>query len=190
MSAVIQQSIGQINDEELVKRIKNGDADSLDTLVRNHLPRIYSRVYNFVPESDAEDVTQDIFLSLMDSIESFQGRSTFATWFHRIVMNKVADYHRKVSRRKEYITDEQCQRGFDPWQETEECLIVEEALKEIPEKYSEILSLKFSEDLSFAEIAGKLGLTYEATRSRYRRAITVTRRKIKKSLKDCKTTFD
>ena len=168
----------RLTDEELVERFKNGDTDSLDILVKAHLPRVYNRVHNLVPEPDAEDVTQDIFLGLMDSIGSFQGRSAFATWFHRITMNKVADYHRKISRRKEDLSEERCQRAFNPWKGMDEELVVREALKEVPWKYREILMLKFLEGFSFGEIAEKLGLTYEATRSRYRRAIAMVREKM------------
>ena len=131
-----------------------------------------------VPEADAEDVTQDIFLSLVDSIDSFQGKSAFGTWFHRIVMNKVADYHRKSSRRKEQSDAGQAPRITNPWKTADDELSVKQAMVELAEKHREVLLLKFSGGLSFAEIAERLCLTYEATRSRYRRAIEAVREKM------------
>ena len=89
-----------LRDAELVSRIKGGDMQSFDTLVEAYFPGTYKRVQMLVPADDAEDVTQDIFLNLMNSIDSFKGRSAFATWFSRIVANKVADYHRKMFRQK------------------------------------------------------------------------------------------
>ena len=174
---------GQLTDEELVERIKNGDKESLNVLVKAYLPKVYNRVHSLVPESDAEDVVQDVFLSLVDSINSFRGNSAFGTWFHRIVMNKVADYHRKVSRRKEQLSETQPVRVVNPWKATDEELIVKQALIELPEKHREILLLKFSEGLSFAEVAERLDLTYEATRSRYRRAVEAVREKIERDRK-------
>ena len=165
----------RLTDEELVKRIKNGDSEALDILIKAYLPKVYNRVHSLVPESDAEDVTQDIFLSLVDSIDSFKGRSAFGTWLHRIVMNKIADYHRRASRRKERPIEVEDTRVANPWKAMDDELIVKEALVELQEKHREILLLKFSEGLSFGEIAETLGLTYEATRSRYRRAIEAVR---------------
>ena len=165
----------QFTDAELIERIKNGDTEALDMLVETHLHKVYNRVRSLVPEADAEDVTQDIFVSLVDSIDSFQGKSAFGTWFHRITMNKVADYHRKASRRREQLNEKQPPRSVNPWTATNDELIVKEALRELAKKHREILLLKFAEGLAFGEIAEQLDLTYEATRSRYRRAVEALR---------------
>jgi RNA polymerase sigma-70 factor (ECF subfamily) len=102
---------------------------------------MHSRIHNLVPESDADDVTQDVFIGLIDSIPNFEGRSAFTTWFHRIAMNKVADYHRRTARRREDIDDELSLRIFNPWDETDDVLIVEQVLRVIPQKYKDILIL-------------------------------------------------
>lgn len=171
----------RLSDEELVKRIKNGDRDSLNILVKSYFSKIYNRVYQLIPEPDVDDVIQNIFMGLIDSLDSFEGRSAFKTWFHRIAMNKIADYHRIVSRRKENFDKEKDYKSFNPWEETDEILTIENALANMPSKYKEILILKCAEGLSFVEIAQKLGLTYEAARSRYRRAIVMARKNIKLS---------
>ena len=173
----------QLTDEELVERIKDGDTDCLDILVETHLPRMHSRIHNLVPESDADDVTQDVFIGLIDSIPNFEGRSAFTTWFHRIAMNKVADYHRRTARQREEHDDELSLRIFNPWNETDDVLIVEQVLRTIPQKYKDILILRCSEGLTFNEVADKLGLSYEATRSRYRRALILVRKRIRDNYK-------
>jgi RNA polymerase sigma factor (sigma-70 family) len=99
-------------------------------------------------------------------------------------MNKVADYHRRTARRREDLDDESGLRIFNPWEETDDELIVEQVLREIPQKYKDILILRCSEGLSFIEIADKLSLSYEATRSRYRRAIMLVRKRIKDNRKN------
>jgi len=171
----------QFTDEELVEQIKSGDTEALDILVKRYMDKVYNRVRGLVPDADAEDVTQDIFISLVDSIQSFRGKSAFGTWFHRIVMNKVADYHRKVSRRREQFGDKHPPRSVNPWKAADDELIVKEALRELPQKHSEVLILKFSEGLTFGEMAEKLDLTYEATRSRYRRAVEAIREQMNRS---------
>ena len=173
------------DEEDLIRRIKDGDTESLDILVRAYFPKVYNRVYNLVPEPDADDVIQDIFMGLIDSLSSFEGRSAFNTWFHKITMNKVADYHRRISRRKEDFNEDQEISSFNPWEETDETLTIEETLNDMPEKYRQILILKFSEGLTFVEIADMLGLTYEAARSRYRRALVMARKRVKRSKRVC-----
>lgn len=169
----------RLTDEELVERIKNGNRESLDILVEAYLPKVYSRVQTLVPESDAEDVTQEIFLSLMRSIGRFQGGSAFATWFYRIAMNRVADYYRKISiHRRANLSKEQNPRAFDPREWIDSELELKEALMNLPGKYREILVLRFLEGLSFGDIAKRLGLTYGATKYRYRRAICIVRKRI------------
>ena len=96
-------------------------------------------------------------------------------------MNKVADYHRKTSRRKEQLIENHPPRTVNPWSEADDVLIVREVLRKLPEKYREVLLLKFSEGLQFGEIAERLGLSYEATRSRYRRAVEACREEMDRS---------
>ena len=176
----------QYTDAELVKRIQNGDVEALNMLVKAYLPKVYNRARSLVPEADAEDVTQDIFVSLVDSIHTFKGKSAFGTWFHRIIMNKVADYHRKIARRREQLSEKHPPKSVNPWTATDDELIVKEAMMELADKHREILILKFSEGLGFAEIAERLDLTYEATRSRYRRAIEALRDQMERSNKPIK----
>jgi RNA polymerase sigma factor (sigma-70 family) len=167
----------RLTDEELVERFKNGDRQSLDTLVRAYLPKAHKRVSSLVPEPDVEDVRQEIFLSFVKSIGNFTIRSNFAAWFNKITMSRIADYYRKTSRQRDKLIENQFSEVDDSWKDIDDELTVREALTEIPEKYREILSLKFIEGYSLTEISGKLGLTYEAARSRYRRGIGMLREK-------------
>ena len=179
MPANIEAMDGRLTDEELVERIKSGNRESLDILVEAYLPKVYSRVQSLVPESDADDVTQEIFLSLVRSIERFQGGSAFATWFYRIAMNRVADYYRKISlRQRANFSKERNPRAFDPREWIDSELTLKEALVNLPDKYREILVLRFLEGLSFGDIAERLSLTYGATKYRYRRAICIVRKRI------------
>jgi RNA polymerase sigma factor (sigma-70 family) len=98
-------------------------------------------------------------------------------------MNKVADYHRKTSRRKEQLIDKHPPRTINPWTETDDVLIVREVLMILPEKYKEVLLLYFSDGLTFGEIAERLELSYEATRSRYRRAVEACREEMNRNRK-------
>ena len=165
-------------DEELVSRIKAGDEQSFDVLVKAYFPRTYRKVRRLVPIEDAEDVTQDIFLNLVCSIGNFEGRSAFATWFDKLIVNRVADYHRRMFRHKSKLASEEEMPNYEPFHEASDDLEMEDFLMRIPEHYREVLLLKFWHDLSFREIASVLGIAYEAVRSRYRRGIRFAARKM------------
>ena len=168
-------------DEELVSRIREGDTQSLDILVRAYLPMTYRKVQRLVPVEDAEDVTQDIFLNLVRSIDNFEGRSAFATWFNKIVANRVADYYRRMFRQRSRFTSEDILE-HEPFQEANSDLEMEDLLMKLPEHYREVILMKLRHGLSFAEIASALGMTYEAARSRYRRGIRYAASKIEPDL--------
>ena len=169
-------------DEELVSRIKTGDTQSLDVLVGEYFPKTYRKVRRLVPIEDAEDVTQDIFLNLVCSIDNFQGKSAFATWFNKIVVNRVADYHRKSFRhRSRFILEEDILKQ-EPSHEVENEVEMNDLLMKLPKPYREVLFLRLCHDLPFREIASILGIAYEAARSRYRRGIRCAARKIEPRL--------
>lgn len=175
-ATAIDMSTGVVpipKDEELVSRIKEGDTQALNILARVHLPKTYRKVRRLVPLEDAEDVTQDIFLNLTRSIDNFEGRSAFATWFNKIVVNRVADYHRRMFRQRSRFTSEE---GYEQTHEPDTSdMEMEDILMSVPKHYREVLLLKFQEGMSFAEIALALGMTYEAARSRLRRAVDYVR---------------
>ena len=160
-----------LRDAELISRIREGDTQSFDALIKEYLPKTYRKVRMLVPADDAEDVTQDIFLNLIRSIDNFKGRSAFATWFNKIVANRVADYHRRMFRQRSRFASEEDMLNCEPFQEADEDLEMEDLLATLPEHYREVILKKLYYNLSFAEIASDLGMTYEAARSRYRRGI-------------------
>ena len=160
-----------VRDAELISRIRAGDARSFDILVKSYFSRTYKKVRKLVPAEDAEDVTQDIFMNLVCSIDKFQGRSAFATWFNKIIVNRVADYHRKMFRQKDRAESKDPMLRGETYQEANTDVEIEDLFMKLPKPYREVLLLKFCHDLSFSEIASSLDIAYEAARSRSRRGV-------------------
>ena len=175
-------AVTMTRDEELISRIKEGDTQSFDKLIKEYLPRTYRKVRMLVPIDDVEDVTQDIFMNLVRSIDNFGGRSAFATWFNKIISNRVADYHRRMFRQKSRFASEDEMLNCEPYQEADQTLEMDDLLMGLPEHYREVILMKIYYNQSFAEIASDLGMTYEAARSRYRRGIKYAADKIDPSL--------
>jgi RNA polymerase sigma-70 factor (ECF subfamily) len=68
-------------DAELVQRAKRGDLDAFEALTHRHERQVYSLALRMLRQAqDAEDVTQQTFLSVLEHLEDFRGEASFATW--------------------------------------------------------------------------------------------------------------
>ena len=84
------------SDLEVVRRVQNGDVAAFDQLVLKYRGRVYSVVYNLTSNrEDAADLTQDAFIKSFQSINRFQGQSSFFTWLYRIAVNSTLPHLRK-----------------------------------------------------------------------------------------------
>ncbi|MBN1178329.1 MAG: RNA polymerase sigma factor [Anaerolineae bacterium] len=159
------------SDEELVEQAQAGDEAAFNLLCDRYLPRVYSRLRAMVPLDAVEDVTQEVFIAALRGLNRFGGRSTFRTWLAAIVRHKAADYFRAQGRQPDTIpldAGEAMHGAVDKW---EDRTVVRLALQRLPPDYQEILLLRFAEGLPFKTIAEELGISLEAAKSRYRRAV-------------------
>jgi len=84
------------SDLGIVRRVQNGDVAAFDQLVLKYRGRVYSVVYNLTSNrEDAADLTQDAFIKSFQSINRFQGQSSFFTWLYRIAVNSTLTHLRK-----------------------------------------------------------------------------------------------
>ncbi|PYM54312.1 MAG: RNA polymerase subunit sigma-24, partial [Candidatus Rokuibacteriota bacterium] len=72
----------------LVERLRGGEQAALESLMERFAPRVYRLAYGITRnEADAEEVVQDVFLTLFRKISSFEGRSALSTWIYRVTTN-------------------------------------------------------------------------------------------------------
>jgi RNA polymerase sigma-70 factor (ECF subfamily) len=91
----------------LVERAKRGDRSAFSELVRRYRPRIFALTLHLTrSESDADDVTQEVFLGAYRALHSFAGRSEFFTWVYRMAVNRSLSARRKRDRRGETTMDD------------------------------------------------------------------------------------
>jgi len=174
----------------LFEQARRGDFTAFEKLVLELQPRVYQLVFRILRQSqDAEDVTQQTFLSLIEHIDQFRGDSAVATWVLRIATNHALKALRKRrtsgtnSMDPSDITDETGKplphpNYIAPWRETPADLahraairqIVDEALLELDEKYRIVFLLRDVEGLSIRETAETLGLTEANVKVRLLRA--------------------
>ncbi|MGH9794069.1 MAG: RNA polymerase sigma factor [Candidatus Acidiferrales bacterium] len=96
----------ELTEPEAIRRARNGDATAFEYLYRSHSRRVYGVCLRILRNtSDAEDVTQQIFLRVFRKIGTFRGDSAFSTWLHRVTVNAVL-MHMRRKERTETSTDD------------------------------------------------------------------------------------
>lgn len=99
---------------EVLNRIGAGDDKAVNQLFLHY----HAAVFRFislrnVPTADAEELAQDVLLSVLTKPSAFEGRSQFSTWLFSIAKNRAADYHRSHARIPEVPMDERAQDAAD-----------------------------------------------------------------------------
>jgi RNA polymerase sigma-70 factor (ECF subfamily) len=169
------------NDDTLIEQAKAGDLNAFDCIYRRYLPTVYRRVRFVIPEQDIEDVTQEIFIAVIKSLPGFRGEALFSTWLRTLTNRKVAEYYRTRSRKRENMQVSLAEAS--PAQKAvpitsrklEDRIALRKGLSQISERHREVILLRFAEGLKFDQIAETMGLSPEAAKSLFRRAISALR---------------
>ena len=86
-------------DDDLVAMCHRGERQAFDVLVRRYMHRAYQIALDFTHDGEeAKDLSQEAFLRAFMQIKHFDRRSSFYTWFYRIVVNLCLDHHRRRGR--------------------------------------------------------------------------------------------
>ena len=184
MKNISKQTLQDVSDETLIRQFKEGRREAFTVLYQRYLPGVFRRVRYVVPESDVEDVTQEVFIAALKSLSSFRGEAQFSTWLRTLTNHKVAEYYRKRNRKQEApqvpLFEALGHTEGSTSKVMEERITLRKALQEIPEQYREVILLRFAEGLQFNEIAELTGQNLEATKSLFRRAMSALRNHLDK----------
>jgi RNA polymerase sigma-70 factor (ECF subfamily) len=168
-----------------------------EDVIRTFAPRVYTlarRILN--SDADAEDVTQDVLLTVVQKLPSFRGDAAIGTWLHRVTVNAALAFRRKRARRAEHQVATSApldafpdnavhgDNDFRPWARTPDAnllnketqRLIEEAISALPETYRDVFVLADVEGLSNAEIAELLDLQIPAVKSRLHRSRLMMRK--------------
>lgn len=188
----------------LIQKLRAGDASALEALMSVHAARLYRLAYGITRnDADAEEVVQDVFLTLFRKIESFEGRAALGSWLYRVATNAALIKHRGKRAALEVSLEDQLptyladghregDRSFllADWSATpEEALLsgeasktLERALDRLPEHYRAILVLRDVEELANEEVADILGESVPTVKSRLHRARMALREELTRAL--------
>ncbi len=191
-----QQKENREIEEALVKDFQAGNLDAYDKIVELYQKRIYALSFCLMRnQMDAQDVAQEVLLTLFKKIHTFQGKSAFSSWVYRITLN--SSYMKLRSKKKEpkISIDELLpsfnstgfqQEKIQDWSENTESLlftnetreIINKAVGLLPEKEKVVFLLRDVEGLSTEKVSEVLDLTIPAVKSRLHRARLFLRKKL------------
>jgi len=174
-----------LNEQEIIERAKKGDPQAQSILVNQYSKRVYNLALRILRNrEEAEDVLQETFLTVINKLDTFDGRSSFFTWVYRIATNASLMLLRKKKIRRANFRD----NDLDPeqiyltnvvdWTQDPTARIenkeikqrIDEALSTLKEKYKTVFVLRDIEGLSTRETAEILDISEENVKIRLLRA--------------------
>ena len=180
------------SDFQIIQRINDGDITLFEILIRRYGSFLYKigRLYNHNHEN-TKDLMQDTYVNAYIHLKKFENRSSFKTWLTRIMLNQCYQKRHKLSFQNEIISDdiqnEKSSVLFHHSTNNEKIAInkelgriLENAIREIPEDYRIVFSLREINGLSVAETAEALNISENNVKVRLNRAKVMLRREIKK----------
>jgi len=173
---------------ELVLQLQQGDENAFNTLVNQYKTYVYSVAYNRVGNfTDSEEIAQMAFIEVYAHIKELKEPEKLLNWLHgitdRVSLNWLRKYRKQrivsLNERSDDIADKD-DKPLDKLIKNEENAMQEnEAMKvynSLEPEYQQVLNLKYMEELSYDEIAERLGVTKDMVRGRLYRAHQALRR--------------
>jgi len=188
-------------DFDLIKRFLTGEEEAFNRLVLSYQNRVYGLCFRLTGNLDeAEEVAQEIFITVYKSLKNFRGDSRFSTWLYRITVNHCKNRMKYLGRRG-YFTSESVDQpvevengevarqirsedmdALSQMERKEVQKLVQDKIQELDEEHREVILLRDMEGLSYEEIAEILGLPEGTVKSRIHRARLELKAKLEKEL--------
>ncbi|MDA3892766.1 MAG: RNA polymerase sigma factor [Salinivirgaceae bacterium] len=179
-----------------IQKLKNGSQAEFKQLVEHYKNKVVNTCYGFVHNyTDAQDISQDVFIEVFESVGRFNEDSLLSTWIYRIAVNKSLDFLRKQKRKKRWseltrinIDD---RNEADNWftdtgspqlslEQKERVKILSTAIDSLPESQKSAFTLHKYEELSYKEISEILKTSVSSVESLMHRAKKNLQKKLTK----------
>jgi RNA polymerase sigma-70 factor (ECF subfamily) len=194
--AVIARTDKGMEEALLIARLKRGDRKAFDEIFRRHVNPVYRQALKLMGnEADAEEVVQEVFLTIYEKAKSFRGTSAFATWAYRITLNKAVGRLRRQKKSETVDLDAYLPRFREDghhwdrpvvdWSSMVESRLIDaefqgvvrDAIDQL-EALDKAVLLSDLDGFSNREIGEALGLTVQAVKARLHRARLFLRGKL------------
>jgi RNA polymerase sigma-70 factor, ECF subfamily len=191
-------------EEKLIQRLRLRDEWAFAQIVQLYQQKIFQIIFRMLSsQTEAEDITQEVFVTVFKSIESFRGDSKFSTWLYRIAINHSKNRIKYLSRR-DYHRGTPLDEVSDREAGTESAgvflqstipqpdkmveglqieAIVQREMAALEEEHRTLIVLRDVENLSYDEISSITGLPEGTVKSRLHRARMALKERIEKHMK-------
>jgi RNA polymerase sigma factor (sigma-70 family) len=177
--------------DSLIEQCLSGDQTAWDAIVRQNWRKVFNVAYKFVGKHDeAEDLAQDIFLKIFKALKTFDRRANFQTWIISISRNLCIDHYRSVRKERQMIAREvdtsdlqpaSTERGpYSAVEHRDLRTMLRVALQTLPVTLRTAVILRDLHELSYQEIADRLGLPEGTVKSRINRGRIELARQLKR----------
>ncbi len=187
-----------MNEWTLIEQLKQGDETAFKTIVDTWQNMVYNTAIGIVQNAeDAEDITQEVFVQVYQSISSFKGDSKFSTWLYRITITKSLDHERRKKRKKRFafvksLFGEENQVTVHPpdfnhpgvvLDKKEDAATLFAVINQLPENQRIAFTLHKVEGLSYQEVSEVMKTTVSSVESLMHRAKNNLRKKLEEHYK-------
>ncbi len=172
-----------MTETQLVTELKKGNEKAFRFLIKQYKGKVFNTCYGFIHNKfDADDIAQEVFIEIYNSINNFKAESTLSTWIYRITVNKSLDALRKQKRRNRFnlydnsdkeiksIADSNTLNPDEIFESNERISILNSAIDKLPDTQKTTFVLHKYEQLSYKEIAAITGNTLSSVESLMHRA--------------------
>jgi RNA polymerase sigma-70 factor (ECF subfamily) len=180
--------VGSVTDEGLVTAAGQGDVRAFERLYRLHHSRVYGLCLRMTRDRDmAEDCLQLTFIHAWRSLATFEGRSAFSSWLHRIAVNQVLSHKRSRKSWLEFDSDALLDDSSDEYNDAvahgapegrTDLMDVERALSKLPEGARYVIVLQTVYGYSHEEVADMLGIAVGTCKAQLHRGRRLLRERL------------
>ncbi|QHS56602.1 RNA polymerase sigma factor [Mucilaginibacter sp. 14171R-50] len=168
--------ISDLNDEELVSRIVNGEPRLYEVLMRRYNSRMYRISMSIInDDAEAEDIMQISYLNAYRQLENYRGQSSFGTWLTRILINESLLQKKRKTKKEKLLmettfVEEHHNTPLSGLMNKELKAILEQAVASLPEKYRLVFVMREVQGMSTSETMEVLSLGESNVKIRLARA--------------------
>ena len=172
-------------------RSVTGDSQAFAELVREHQGMVFSIAYHFLQDrSLAEDLAQEVFLELFQTLDRIQSPAHLVYWLRRVTANRCIDHGRKKNRRREMALEEAPEPvASAPAADPMLLERLQQSLAVLPEKQRLVVIMRFQEGLGPAEIAEVLEMPVNTVKSTLHRSLADLRKGLTRKIREVRYAF-
>ena len=148
------ETSNNMEEAELIKKLKEGDENAYRRFMRLHKDRVYGIIYSYSGANrDADDIAQEVFITVFRKIRKFREKSSLSTWLYRITVNKCGDFFRMGKMKTAELDEAVISAEDNSMDNILKLNAARKLLGAIPGKYRMPLLLRETEGFTYSEIA-------------------------------------